>query len=415
MNSFNRKVALRIATVSLLLATVAGPLAWMVAREQAEESIVSFAMEESHRLLQQQSAFHLDGPDAPMHAQQAAATLAGGLFEIAEIYQADGIRLAESLTVEGKQIEKDIPHHGKPGYQKPFYESQHLARDRWVLRVFVPLREGASLTGYFEGVRLIPDWQRRQILSSAMSMALMVVLASLACGGVLYPIVIRLGAENEHKTHEVLESHIAMMEALGRAIAKRDSDTGAHNYRVAWISAKLGEAVGLAGNEMQALIAGSFLHDAGKIGIPDAILLKPGKLTADEMEIMRTHVAMGEEIVTGAGWLEGGKEVVASHHEKWNGSGYPRQLKGEAIPLVARIFAIADVFDALCSRRPYKAPFPLENTMEILHCEAGMHFDPRLIQAFTGMAESVYAATFNASEGETRALMETMVRKHFIL
>jgi HD-GYP domain-containing protein (c-di-GMP phosphodiesterase class II) len=413
MNAFNRRVALRIATVSLLLATVSGPLAWMVAREQAEESIVSFAMEESRRLLQQQNAFHLDGPDAAQHAAQAAQTLAGGLFEIAEIYQADGLRLAESLTTEGKQIEKDISRHGKPQYQAPFYESQHLTRERWVLRVFVPLREGATLTGYFEGVRLIPEWQRRQIVSSALSVALMVVLASLACGGVLYPIVIRLGAENARKTREVLESHISMMEALGRAIAKRDSDTGAHNYRVAWISAKLGEAVGLTGNEMQALIAGSFLHDAGKIGIPDAILLKPGKLTAEEMAIMRTHVAMGEEIVTGAGWLDGGREVVASHHEKWNGSGYPRQLKGEAIPLVARIFAIADVFDALCSRRPYKAPFPLENAMEILQCEAGMHFDPRLIQAFTAMAERVYAATFNASEGETRALMEAMVHKHF--
>jgi HD-GYP domain-containing protein (c-di-GMP phosphodiesterase class II) len=88
-------------------------------------------------------------------------------------------------------------------------------------------------------------------------------------------------------------------------------------------------------------------------------------------------------------------------------------LKGEAIPLVARIFAIADVFDALCSRRPYKAPFPLENALEILQCEAGMHFDPRLIQAFTAMAEGVYSATFNASETETRALMEAMVHKHF--
>jgi HD-GYP domain-containing protein (c-di-GMP phosphodiesterase class II) len=413
MNAFNRRVALRIGAVSLLLAMVAAPLAWMVAREQAEESVVSFAMEESRRVLLQQQAFHLDGPDAPLHAQQAADTLAGGLFEIAEIYQADGTRLSESLTQAGKQIEKDIPHHGKPDYQKPFYESQQLAQNRWVMRVFVPLLEGGKLSGYFEGVRLIPDWQLQQIFNSAMSAALMVVLASLACGGVLYPIVIRLGAENERKTQEVLESHISMMEALGRAIAKRDSDTGAHNYRVAWISAMLGEAVGLVGSKMQELIAGSFLHDAGKIGIPDAILLKPGKLTPDEMDIMRTHVAMGEEIVTGAGWLEGGKEVVASHHEKWDGSGYPRGLAGTQIPLVARIFAIADVFDALCSKRPYKEPFPMDKAMEIVQRDAGSHFDPQLVQAFTRLSTQVHAATANASEEETRALMEAMVRKHF--
>lgn len=93
------------------------------------------------------------------------------------------------------------------------------------------------------------------------------------------------------------------------------------------------------------------MHDVGKIGIPDTILLKPGRLSEDEMALMRTHVGMGEDIVTGAGWLEGGRAVVAGHHEKWDGSGYPRGLAGEDIALVARIFAIADVFDALCSWR----------------------------------------------------------------
>lgn len=100
--------------------------------------------------------------------------------------------------------------------------------------------------------------------------------------------------------------------------------------------------------------------------IPDAILLKPGKLDDAEMEIMRTHVAQGEEVVTGMGWLDGANAVVAGHHEKWNGSGYPRQLKAEQIPLAARIFAVADVFDALCSKRPYKEPMGFEAVMAIL-------------------------------------------------
>ena len=252
-----------------------------------------------------------------------------------------------------------------------------------------------------------------EVAAAALSAAALVVLVALLCGAALYPIVIRLSADNERKAQEVLESHISMMEALGRAIAKRDSDSGAHNFRVAWISATLGESMGLAGSKMQELIAGSFLHDAGKIGIPDSILLKPGKLTPEEMAIMRTHVAMGEEIVTGAGWLEGGKEVVACHHEKWDGSGYPRRLAGDAIPLVARIFAIADVFDALCSRRPYKEPFPVELAMEILHQSSGTHFDPSLILEFTHLSKHIHATVMNASEDEARALMETMVRKPF--
>jgi len=414
MMSFKRKVALRIAAVSAILASVASPLAWYVSRENAENSIVSFAMEESRRVLAHHEAIRLDGPEAKLHAEAAAHSLTGGLFEIAEVYGPNGIRLAEGLTQAGESIEKDIPHHSAPRSEKPSYESWHLSQGRWVIRVFVPLRvNSGALTGYFEGVRLIPDWQEQQTLSDALTTALMVCLASLVCGGMLYPVVIRLASDNERKAHEVLESHISMMEALGRAIAKRDSDTGAHNYRVAWIAATLAEAVGLNGSRMQALIAGSFLHDAGKIGIPDAILLKPGKLTAEEMEIMRTHVAMGEEIVTGAGWLDGGREVVTSHHEKWDGSGYPRGQAGEAIPLVARIFAIVDVFDALCSKRPYKEPLPLAAATAILQQGSGSHFDPDLLTIFSGLAEDIYRTTVDASESEVRILMEGMVRKHF--
>jgi HD-GYP domain-containing protein (c-di-GMP phosphodiesterase class II) len=413
MNPFKRRVAQRIAAVTLLLAAAAGPLAWMVSRQHAEESIASVAIEQARRLLQPQGAFQLGGPDAVLHTQRAVTTLAGGMFEMAEIYQPDRTPLARGLTESGRGIERDIAQHSRPNYQKPFYESQQLSQDRWVLRVFVPLLDGARLTAYFEGVQLISPWQREQILASAMTAALMVVIVPLVCGGVLYPMVIRLGAEIEHKTQQALESHIAMMEAMGRAIAKRDSETGAHNYRVAWISATLGEAVGLSGSKMQELIAGSFLHDAGKIGIPDAILLKPGKLTSAEMDIMRTHVTLGEEIVAGAGWLEGGRDVVAGHHEKWDGSGYPRRLAGDDIPLVARIFAIADVFDALCSKRPYKEPFPVELAREILHRDAGSHFDPALIRVFSRLAKRIHAATVYASEDDTRTLMETMVRKHF--
>jgi putative nucleotidyltransferase with HDIG domain len=208
------------------------------------------------------------------------------------------------------------------------------------------------VTGYLEGVRVVADWQRAQIEQIAWGSALLAGVAALLCGALIYPIVVRLSAENTSRTLEVLDSHIAMMEALGRAIAKRDSDTGAHNYRVAWIAARIAEEMGVEGSAMQSLIAGSFLHDVGKIGIPDAILLKPGRLDETEMAIMRTHVTLGEEIVRGMGWLDGAHEVVAAHHEKWDGSGYPRGLRAEAIPLAARICAVADVFDALCSKRP---------------------------------------------------------------
>ncbi|PIW08843.1 MAG: metal-dependent phosphohydrolase, partial [Comamonadaceae bacterium CG17_big_fil_post_rev_8_21_14_2_50_60_13] len=236
---------------------------------------------------------------------------------------------------------------------------------------------------------------------------------ALLCGAVLYPVVVHLSADNEQKAREVLDSHISMMEALGRAIAKRDSDTGAHNYRVAWIAAGIAEKMGIEGNTMQALIAGSFLHDVGKIGIPDAILLKPGKLDDTEMAIMRTHVDQGKDIVIGAGWLDGAQDVVAGHHEKWNGSGYPARLQGEAIALSARIFAVADVFDALCSKRPYKEPMSFEASMAILEKDTGSHFDPGVMAVFKPMARAIYDQLADCDEEATRKLLQDRVKHHF--
>ena len=418
MNNFRKRTAIRIASVSFFLACLASPIAWYVARENAEQSIVSLAIEESGRMLHRYDAVALDGPDAAAKAKDAAHTISGGMFDIVEIYDSHGDKLAGASTPEGKAIESNLPHHGRPNYTEAFYLGRKLANDVWVLRVFVPLRDSVTdltrpITGYFEGVRVMPDWQRSQITTSAWTAALMVGLAALLCGAVLYPVVVSLSDDNERKAREVLDSHISMMEALGRAIAKRDSDTGAHNYRVAWMAASVAEQMGLKGAAMQALIAGSFLHDVGKIAIPDAILLKPGKLDDAEMDIMRTHVNQGKEIVTGMGWLDGANAVVASHHEKWNGQGYPLQLQGEDIPLSARIFAVADVFDALCSKRPYKEPMSFESAMAILEKDTGSHFDPAVMAVFKPMARDIYDRLANSDENMARELLEERVRQHF--
>jgi HD-GYP domain-containing protein (c-di-GMP phosphodiesterase class II) len=269
------------------------------------------------------------------------------------------------------------------------------------------------VAGYFEGVRIISDWQHDQMFGSALTVALMVGIASLMCGAVIYPVVVRLSAENVRKTNEILVSHISMMEALGRAIAKRDSDTGAHNLRVAWTAARIGEGLGLHGKPMQSLIIGSFLHDVGKVGIPDAILRKPARLSAEETEIMQTHVAQGEEIVSNIDWLEEAKAVVVAHHERWDGSGYPRKLAGEAIPLAARIFAVADVFDALCSRRAYKEPMNFQAAMNRLEAEAGSHFDPKVMAAFRPIAREVFDCLFMANEKDIQRMLEQRIRMHF--
>lgn len=418
MNSFNRRVAWRIGVVSVLLAAVASPAAWFVAYKNAEDATVALAMEESRRLLRHSEAFELNGPDAAERAGKAAKTLAGGLFDVAEVYDVHGQKLAWAMTAEGRAIEARLPPHPSPASGESSHQSLTLDDRRRVLRVLVPLKPPASsgaaeVTGYFEGVRVLPPWQRNQMLVHALSAALMVGLASLLCGAAIYPVVVLLSADNERKAREVLDSHLSMMEALGRAVGKRDSDTGAHNFRVAWIAARIGERLGLRGRAMQSLIVGSFLHDIGKISIPDAILHKPGRLDPGESEIMRTHVAQGEDIVSGIGWLDEANAIVAAHHEKWDGSGYPRRLAGDAIPLPARIFAVADVFDSLCSKRPYKDAQDFDTAMSIMERDAGRHFDPRVMAVFRPIARELFTALVGGDEEVARRRLEDCVRRHF--
>jgi len=417
-SAFRRRAALRIALVTLAMAAIASPLSWFVALESTESSIVALAMEESRRLLRHHDAINLMGANAGEHAAAAAKTIVGGLFDIAEIYNSQGEKLAESLTDTGTEVEALLPAHEAPTYRASSYESIRLEPNLWLLRVFVPLRvmeqgEASPITGYFEGVRVVPQWQKSQILNSSLRVAVMVGLASVLCGLALYPVVVHLSSDNERKTREVLDSHLSMMEALGRTIAKRDSDTGAHNYRVAWMATCIAEKLDLNGARMQALIAGSFLHDVGKIGIPDAILLKPGGLNDSEFSIMRSHVQQGEEIVVGMGWLDGASAVVSGHHEKWDGSGYPRGLSGDDISLEARIFAIADVFDALCSKRPYKEPIGFEEALSILSRGSGSHFDPGVLAVFLPMAREIFNRLERSSEDDVRLLLAERVRHHF--
>ncbi|TRZ97311.1 MAG: hypothetical protein D4R84_05545 [Rhodocyclaceae bacterium] len=222
MNHFQKRTAIRIAAISVILAGAASSVSWFVARENAEEGIVSLAIEESSGLLRHFSAINLDAPDSAEHAMNAARTISGGLFDIAEIYDSKGRKLAEAMTREGDAVESSLPKHAAPNYVAASYQSLDLPGGYWVLRVFVPLRASRTdttgpISGYFEGVRVVPVWQRDQIFSSSLIVALMAGLASLLCGAALYPVVVRLSADNERKTREVLDSQTALIEGLQRS------------------------------------------------------------------------------------------------------------------------------------------------------------------------------------------------------
>jgi HD-GYP domain-containing protein (c-di-GMP phosphodiesterase class II) len=176
---------------------------------------------------------------------------------------------------------------------------------------------------------------------------------------------------------------------------------------------RLAEAVGLDEATIRSLMKGAFLHDVGKIGITDAILLKPGRLTEAEFAEMKKHVSHGQDIISGSPWLQDAKPVVGGHHEKYDGTGYGNRLQGSDIAVIARIFAIADVFDALTSRRPYKEPLGYEETMEILLEGRTRHFDPDLIDTFLRIARPLYEAYSNRDDAKPREDVAALVRRYF--
>ena len=172
------------------------------------------------------------------------------------------------------------------------------------------------------------------------------------------------------------------LKALVAALETRDLETHGHSERVVNFSLRLGRELGLSGEQLRSLEFGSLLHDIGKIGVPDAILRKPAKLTEEEWERMREHPLHGQRILRGIEFLEGAARVVAQHHERWDGSGYPLGLRGEEIDLNARIFAVADAFDAMTSDRVYRAGRGYEEALRELEAYAGRQFDPRVVEAF---------------------------------
>lgn len=186
------------------------------------------------------------------------------------------------------------------------------------------------------------------------------------------------------RTQALEESRLEVLERLALAAEFRDDATGRHAARVGLIAGKLAELSDLSRAEVEAIVRAAPLHDLGKIGVPDHILLKPGALSPEEFEIMKRHTGIGARLLAGGrtSLMQIAAEIAHHHHERWDGTGYPAGLKGKAIPFAARVVALADVFDALSHDRPYRGAWPLPKVLEELHRSAAAHFDPELVHAF---------------------------------
>ncbi|GEO81847.1 HD domain-containing phosphohydrolase [Pararhodospirillum oryzae] len=200
-----------------------------------------------------------------------------------------------------------------------------------------------------------------------------------------------LADEVRKATRSILEREREAILALSCAAEFRDNETGSHLVRMATSCRIIGLNLGLGEDDIELLFGAAPMHDVGKIGIPDHVLLKPGKLTEEEREIMMTHAQIGWEILSKgkSRLMQMGADIALCHHERWDGTGYPNGLAGTDIPLPARICAVADVFDALISRRPYKEPWPVDDALAFLIENSGTHFDPACVDAFMKDVELV--------------------------
>jgi putative two-component system response regulator len=207
----------------------------------------------------------------------------------------------------------------------------------------------------------------------------------------------------KQRTMEVRDSHRETILTMTRAAEYKDTDTGEHISRISFYSQELAAALGMSSNFRDEIFYGSPMHDIGKIGIPDHILMKSGPLTPEEWVVMKTHTTLGAQILahSKSPYLKIGAEIALNHHERWDGGGYPNGLKGDAIPISARIMNICDVYDALRSKRPYKRPFSHERAVEIISRGDGRtlpeHFDPAVLSVFM-RTQSAFENIFDSAQ-----------------
>lgn len=273
------------------------------------------------------------------------------------------------------------------------------------LEIYVPVYQGDEIVGVVEVYRLPPPYH--------FTGPLLVLVACISAGAyaLLYMLLagtFRKAASELVQYDHALESahghlgqsYLSTIRSLIKALELRDLETEGHTERVVALSLELARALAIGHKATVRLLLGAYLHDIGKIGIPDSILLKAGRLTPEERTVMQCHVEKGAEIIQKVDALLEAGAVVMGHHEKWDGSGYPAGLAGTDIPLEARIFALVDVTDALLSKRPYKPALPIEEVMGIIEHDRGTHFDTDVVDALMTLGQEDIQNTLRKANAE---------------
>ena len=421
-----RVLLMRLAVVTVGAALIGGATTYFLKQQEIEKQVADLGRQAVSTLSVQVAALIKYQKITPVEALHQVLAIVpeylveyrSGHFVFAQFYDRSGIIFAEAAAPEPAMIETlksliNAQPLSFPDAERTEVQTRRI-NDGFLVCFVLPVADSqAEVKGYARGIFAISAETATEMRSAVLHSVLIVVSIVFGVTAILYPVILRLTRRLADYSTHLLDANLETLSVLGSAIAKRDADTDAHNYRVSLYAARLAEKIGLGAEDMRGLIKGSFIHDVGKIGIPDAVLHKPGPLNEEEYRVMQTHVAMGVDIVRRAAWLRDSVPVVAAHHEKFGGGGYPQGARADDIPLVARIFAIADVFDALTSKRPYKNPLGFEETMQILHQGRGVHFDPELLDAFAGIAAELHEKYAGGEEENLRQELVAMVGRYF--
>lgn len=405
-----------MTAAALLIAACFGGGVWFYQMEGVDDAVTALAADETSFLARWDEGEFDDPMAAGARLRSALDARRGGdagHFVFAEIYGPDHRPIAAAALEDAfgaeaafDRVAHVFPVNGRVHYDKKIIDGKLHVR-------VVSAGRGRGFDGWFEGIFAVAPARLARINDAALTAALSIVAVVVATTLFLLPVVVGLNRHLVRLSESLSRANVEILEVLGVAVAKRDSDTGRHNYRVTLYAVHLAKALGVVHDDIRALIKGAFLHDVGKIAIGDAILLKPGRLTTDEFSVMKTHVDHGVDIIARSGWLGDATSVVAGHHEKFDGSGYPAGFREGEISLNARVFAVVDVFDALTSRRPYREPMSLERAVEILREERGTHFDPAVLDVFLGVAADLHRRFAGAGEEALRAALLSVTTRYF--
>jgi HD-GYP domain-containing protein (c-di-GMP phosphodiesterase class II) len=421
-----RVLLMRLAVVTVGAALIGGAVTFILKQQEIQKQVVDLGRHAVSTLSVQVASIMKCQKVTPIDALRQVlsngpeylAEYRSGHFAFAQFYDRSGTVFAEAAAPEPAMIETlqsltNAQPLSFPDAERTEVQTQRI-NDGFVVYFVLPVTGSqAAVNGYARGIFAISAETATEMRNAVLHSVLIVGSIVFGVTAILYPVILRLTRGLADYSTHLLDANLETLAVLGSAIAKRDADTDAHNYRVSLYAARLAEKIKIGFEDMRRLIKGSFIHDVGKIGIPDAVLHKPGPLDEKECLLMQTHVAIGVDIVRRAAWLKDSIPVVAAHHEKFGGGGYPHGTRANDIPLVARIFAIADVFDALTSKRPYKNSLGFEETMQILHQGRNVHFDPELLDAFAGIAAELYEKYAGGEEADLRQELVAMVGRYF--